>query len=134
MNPFRISALGVALVLGPSAVASAQAAPPVAPVPQHVDPGAARGRGNQQLAGIELSAEQKTKLEAITAKYAGESKGVRELMASDPAEAIKKLMAVREKMVPEVRAVLTAEQRDIFDRNLAAMNAAMGARMTSPLI
>lgn len=126
----RIAALGVALVSGGSGLAGAQAAA----TQQLGGAGAVRGRGNQQLDGIELSAEQKTRLEAITAKYADQNKRVRELMAADPAAAMRQMVAVREKMLPEVRAVLTAEQQAIFDRNIAELKARMNARMKPPAI
>ena len=126
----RIAALGVALVSGGSGLAEGQAAA----TQQLGGAGAVRGRGNQQLDGIELSAEQKTRLEAITAKYADQNKRVRELMAADPAAAMRQMVAVREKMLPEVRAVLTAEQQAIFDRNIAELKARMNARMKPPAI
>lgn len=81
------------------------------------------------MAGIELSAEQKAKLEAITVKYADENQDVRGLMAADPVATMKRMMAVRERMLSEVRAVLIAEQRAIFDRNIAEMKLLMDARM-----
>ena len=126
----RIAALGVALVSGGSGLARAQAAA----TQQLGGAGAVRGLGNQQLDGIELSAEQKTRLEAITAKYADQNKRVRELMAADPAAAMRQMVAVREKMLPEVRAVLTVEQQAIFDRNIAELKARMNARMKPPAI
>ena len=109
--------------------ARGQAAPPAAGVPQQSAPGAARVRGSQQLTGIELSADQKAKLEAITLRYAEENKGGRDLMATDPVEAMKKMLAVREQMLPELRAVLTVEQRAIFDTNVAAMKARIDLRI-----
>lgn len=120
MQAIRTAALGVALVIGSAMGARGQAAPPAVGVPQQSAPGAARVRGSQQLAGIELSAEQKAKLEAITLRYAEENKGGRDL---------KKMLAVREQMLPEFRAVLTVEQRAIFDTNVAAMKARIDLRM-----
>lgn len=129
MQAIRTAALGVALVIGSAMGARGQSAPPAVGVPQQSTPGAARVRGSQQLAGIELSAEQKAKLEAITLKYAEENKGGRDLMATDPVEAMKKMLALREQMLPELRAVLTVEQRAIFDTNVAAMKARIDLRM-----
>ena len=129
MQAIRTAALGVALVMGSALGVRGQAAPPAAGVPQQSAPGAARVRGSQQLAGIELSAEQKAKLEAITLRYAEENKGGRDLMATNPAEAMKKMLAVREQMLPELRAVLTVEQRAIFDTNVAAMKARIDLRI-----
>ena len=129
MKTTRTAALGVALVMGSALGVRGQAAQPATGVPQQSAPGTARVRGSQQLTGIELSADQKAKLEAITLRYAEENKGGRDLMATDPVEAMKKLLAVREQMLPELRAVLTVEQRAIFDTNVAAMKARIDLRI-----
>ncbi|MEO8619881.1 MAG: hypothetical protein ABI625_02375 [bacterium] len=128
MKAFHIAALSTALVIASATGAGAQAAA----TPQQGAPEAARARGNAQLAGIELSEAQKTKLEAITVKYADQSKAAREAMATDPSDAMKRMMAVRDKMVPEVRAVLTTEQQAIFDKNVAEMKMRMGGMMMKP--
>jgi hypothetical protein len=128
MKAFHIAALGCALVIGTATGADAQGAAATPATPQQ----AARARANMQLGGIELSEVQKTKLEAITAKYADESKVAREAMATDPADGMKRMMAVRDKMVPEVRAVLTTEQQAIFDKNVAEMKVRMGSMMKPP--
>ena len=78
---------------------------------------------------LELTPDQKARLEAIARKYAPEGKATSELFASDPAEAMKRMLAVRARMQKEVRTVLTVEQRAIFDRNVAEMNAQMDAHM-----
>lgn len=129
MKAHRIAALGVALGIGCAALANAQATPPPAGAPPQGGLSAGGARGSPPVAGIELSAEQKAKLEAITVKYADENQNVRGLMAADPVATIRRMMAVRERMLSEVRAVLTAEQRAIFDRNIAEMKLLMDARM-----
>ena len=101
------------LGIGCAALANAQATPPPAGAPP---------QGG-------LSAEQKVRLKAITVKYADENTDVGALMAADPVATMKRMMAVRERMLSEVRAVLTAEQRAIFDRNIAEMKLLMDARM-----
>ena len=131
MQALRLAALGVALVISSAGVARAQAAPAAAAPPRE-GTGATRDRGGQQLAGLELTADQKTRLEAISVKYARENKAARDAMASDPADAMRKLMALREKMVPEFRAVLTAPQQAIFDRNVAEMKVRMDAGLRPP--
>ena len=78
---------------------------------------------------LELTAEQKTKLAAITNRHADEGRAVGELFQTDPDAAMKRMVVLRAKMQGEVRAVLTTEQRAIFDRNVAEMNAQMNARM-----
>ena len=124
MKAIRIAALGVALLAGSAAVASAQAGAP-APA-QQGGPGGGRG-GNRSLNGIELTDAQKTKVAEIQAKYQPDLQAIRESMqgGGDRAAAFTKMQAVRDKMNPEIRAVLTAEQQAIFDKNLAEQKARM---------
>jgi Spy/CpxP family protein refolding chaperone len=122
MKVFRIAALGLALVAGTAVVASAQAAPQ--------QQGGNRGaRPNQQLKDITLTAEQQTKIDVINAKYAPELKVVRDAMqgGGDRAEGMKKMNDLRAKISPEIRAVLTAEQQAIYDKNTVEMKARMDA-------
>jgi len=125
MKAIRIAALGVALLAGSTAVAGAQAATQ-APT-QQGGPGGGRRGFNRSLNGIELTEAQKAKVAEIDAKYAPELQSVRESMqgGGDRAEAFKKMQAINEKRNPEIRAVLTAEQQTIFDKNLAEQKARM---------
>jgi Spy/CpxP family protein refolding chaperone len=79
------------------------------------------------LNGIELTDAQKTKVEAIQAKYQPEMQAIRESMQNggDRAEAFQKMSALRDKMTPEIRAVLTPAQQAIYDKNLADQKARM---------
>ncbi|MEO5814370.1 MAG: hypothetical protein ABIT20_03710 [Gemmatimonadaceae bacterium] len=121
MKALRIAALGFALVAGTAAVASAQAAPQQA--------GRGAGRPNQQLKDIALTPEQLTKIDVINAKYAPEMKVVRDAMqgGGDRAEGMKKMNDLRARISPEIRAVLTAEQQAIYDKNTTEMKARMEA-------
>jgi Spy/CpxP family protein refolding chaperone len=93
----------------------------------------ARAEGLASAGGLELSAEQRAKLTAITDKHADEGRIIGELFRIDPDSAMKRMVALRTKMQAEVRAVLTAEQRAIFDRNVAEMNAQLNAHLpTAP--
>jgi hypothetical protein len=110
MKGIRIAVLGLALVLG-STVAGAQ--------------GRGGGRGNPAMAGIDstLSADQKAKMAEIVAKYAAETQAIRDLMATDRPGAMKKRAELTAKMAPEMRAILSAEQQIVWDKNQAAMKA-----------
>jgi Spy/CpxP family protein refolding chaperone len=127
MKAIRIAALGVALLAGSTAVAGAQAATQ-APA-QQGGPGQGGGRGgfNRTMTGIELTEAQKAKVAEINAKYQPEMQAIRESMqgGGDRAEAFTKMQALREKMTPEIRAVLTAEQAAIYDKNVAEQKARM---------
>jgi Spy/CpxP family protein refolding chaperone len=125
MKAIRIAALGVALLAGSTAVAGAQAATQ-APT-QQGGPGGGRGGFNRTMNGIELTDAQKTKVAEIQAKYQPDLQAVRDAMqgGGDRAAAFTKMQAIRDKMNPEIRAVLTAEQQAIFDKNLAEQKARM---------
>jgi Spy/CpxP family protein refolding chaperone len=125
MKAIRIAALGVALLAGSSAIAGAQAA--TQPPMQQGGPGGGRGGFNRTLNGIELTDAQKTKVAEIQAKYQPDMQAIRESMqgGGDRAAAFSKMQAIREKMNPEIRAVLTTEQQAIFDKNLAEQKARM---------
>jgi Spy/CpxP family protein refolding chaperone len=133
MKAIRIAALGIALVAGSSVVASAQGAPPTG-AQQQGGPG--RGRPNQQLKDITLSTEQQTKIEEINKKYSPEMQVIRQSMqgGGDRAEGMKKMNELRSKMSPEIRAVLTAEQAAIYDKNTADVKARMDAMAKPPAI
>ena len=126
MKVFRIAALGVALLAGSAAIAGAQNAAPPAPT-QQGGPGGGRGGFNRTLTGIELTDAQKTKVADIQAKYQPEIQAVRESMqgGGDRAEAFQKMQALRDKMAPEIRAVLTPAQQAIYDKNVAEQKARM---------
>ena len=125
MKAIRIAALGVALLAGSTAVAGAQAATQ-APT-QQGGPGGGRGGFNRTMNGIELTEAQKAKVAEIQAKYQPELTAVRESMqgGGDRAAAFTKMQAIRDKMNPEIRAVLTAEQQAIFDKNIEERKARM---------
>lgn len=125
MKAIRIAALGVALLAGSTAIAGAQVA--TQPPTQQGGPGGGRGGFNRAMNGIELTDAQKTKVAEIQAKYQPDLQAIRESMqgGGDRAAAFTKMQAIRDKMNPEIRAVLTAEQQTIFDKNLAEQKARM---------
>ncbi len=89
-------------------------------------------RQNEMLfKDITLTEVQKAKIDSI--QTAGRT-AMREAMAGgmqDPS-AREKMMEMRAKQNADIRAVLTAEQQVIFDRNLAAMPAMGGGRRPPP--
>ena len=125
MKAIRIAALGVALLASTTAIAGAQAAAP-AQAQQGGGGGGGRGFG-RSLNGIELTDAQKAKVAEINAKYQPELQAIRESMqgGGDRAAAFTKMQAVNDKRNPEIRAVLTADQQVIFDKNLAEQKARM---------
>lgn len=131
MQVIRGAALVAILSSGVSALAAAQSgSQPASPPLQGT--AAANRAAAAQLGGLELTADQKARIEAITAKYTDASRAAMEGLATDREDGMKKLLALREKMLPEFRAVLTSRQREIFDRNMAEMKARLGAPPRPP--
>lgn len=92
------------------------------------------------MKGIELTAEQKTQLQALRSKHGSEAKGsdhsaVREQMraareSGDTAalrqlrtQHVARMQQQRQAMSGEIRAILTPAQREIFDRNVTEAKA-----------
>jgi hypothetical protein len=118
MKGIRMAVLGAALVFGVTTVASAQGGG---------GGGQARGgRGGvaRLMTDITVSADVQAKIDTIAAKYQAQS---RELMSAAqasggaPDDATRaKMMEINTKRNAEIRALLTAEQQVIFDKNVAA--------------
>ena len=126
MQSMRGAALVALLSSGIAGLAAAQATSRPGTLPQQ-GVAAANRAAAAQLGSLELTADQKARVEAITAKYAGVSRAAMEGLASDREDGLKKLLALREKMFPQLRAVLTVAQREIFDRNMAEMKSRLSA-------
>ena len=92
------------------------------------------GRGNMLMIGIDstLSADQKAKVAEVTAKYAPESQVIRDMMATDREGAMKKRMELSARMNPEIRAILSAAQQAVFDKNLEEQTKRMSMPRPTP--
>jgi protein CpxP len=111
--------LVAAMLMGISTTAIAQD-----PQPQGQRQGG--GRGNQMamlMQGITLTADQQTKVDSISAKYMAAR---RELMNEQDQEARRtKGREMMGKQQEEVKALLTDEQKKVFEKNVADMQARM---------
>lgn len=132
MKAFRIAALGVAILACSTAVAGAQAATTPAPAPQGVGAGGGGGGGGggrggigRLMTGITLTEAQQAKVTEISAKYQPQLTAAREAAAGDRPAMMKAMNDINAKLYPEVRAVLTAEQQTIFDKNVEERKARM---------
>lgn len=87
------------------------------------------GRGNQMMArlmeGITLTADQQTKVDSINAAARAEQMKLREEMQAaggQPSpELMEKMRGIGTKRNDAIKAVLTAEQKATFEKNLANM-------------
>lgn len=117
----RLAILTSALVLLGSSVALAQN--PGGPGPG----GFAARRMQRLLQGITLTPEQQTKVDSITARYAGQMPAFTPGAPPDSATRAK-MRDLNQKQDAEIRAVLTADQQKVFDTNVEQMRARMGQR------
>ena len=131
MKAIRIATLAVALCAGMTSVAAAQAQP------DHEKHGQGEmkrggGMGGMLLKDITLTDAQKEQIKTIREKYAPRQLEIRKAVQATgvaPDEATKAKMAeLQNQQAAEIRAVLTADQQVIFDRNLAEMKARGSAR------
>ena len=129
---------GIASVafLAIASVASAQApqgGPPQGGPPQG-GPQGRSGRMTQMLfAGIDLTDAQKDQIAKIGEKYQAEREALRPAggqQAGPPDSTTRaKMDDLRTRSNADYRAILTADQQKIFDKNVADMKARMEARM-----
>ena len=116
MKVIRVAMMAVAL----SAVATS-----VSPAQQQPEPASQSGRrgmGGMILRGITLTEAQKAQQKVIREKYAPQMMAIRKTAQTSgtPMDQAK-LNEIRSAQAADLRAILTAEQQVIFDRNLAEM-------------
>jgi len=111
--------LAAAMLVGGSVVATAQD-----PQPQGQRQGGGRGMG-MLLQGITLTAEQQTKVDTINAKYATERRTIMQDESLDQDTRRAKGRELMGKQRDELKALLTDEQKKVFDKNVEEMQARM---------
>lgn len=126
MKGIRIVMLAFALCAVSASVASAQAQ-------GDAQQGGRRGgMGGMLLKDITLTDAQKAQAKTIREKYLPQMVEIRrsvQATGAAPDDATRaKMTDLQNKQTAELRAILTADQQVVFDRNLADMKAAMEAR------
>jgi Spy/CpxP family protein refolding chaperone len=124
MKAIRIATLAVALLAASTAVAGAQA-PAGAQGGGGGGGGGGRGGITRLIEGITLTDAQQAKFTEIQTKYQPQLAAAREAAAGDRAAMMTGMQAINDKMYPELRAVLTAEQQTVWDKNIEARKARM---------
>ena len=129
MKAIRIATLAFALCVGITSIAAAQGQP----IPQ--GQGEMRrggGMGGLLLKDITLTDAQKNQIKTIREKYLPQQMELRKAVqatGTPPDDATRaKMSDLQAKQSAEIRAILTADQQVIFDRNAAEMKARMDAR------
>ena len=110
--------LVAALLVGGSAAATAQD-----PQPQGRQ-GGGRGMG-MLMQGITLTAEQQVKVDSINAKYMTERRAIMQDESLDQDTRRAKGRDLMGKQRDEIKALLTDEQKKVFDKNVEDMQARM---------
>jgi Spy/CpxP family protein refolding chaperone len=109
------------LMMGSASVAMAQN-----PQPQGQGQGGGPNRGMaMMMQGITLTAEQQVKMDSIAAKYQTERQAiVADQTIEGPAKR-GKVMELMGKQREEIKAILTAEQKTVYEKNMADMQSRM---------
>ena len=121
MKAIRIATLVAALCVGMTTVAAAQS------TELHKGQGEGRrggGMGGWLLKDITLTDAQKEQVKTIRDKYVPQMMELRKSAQATGSvdDATRAKMAdLQQKQAAEIRAILTADQQAVFDRNLAAM-------------
>ena len=122
MRVLRVVMLAFAFSAAATSVAAAQQQPD-----QTAQAG--RGMGGLVLQGITLTDAQKVQQKAIREKYAPQMAKVRkDAETSGTPMDQAKLDAIRAAQADDLRAILTAEQQLVFDRNVIEMRSRMSGR------
>jgi Spy/CpxP family protein refolding chaperone len=126
MKVIRIATLAIALCAGMTSIASAQGRPE----PQ--GQGGRGGMGGMLLKDITLTDAQKDQIKTIREKYLPQQMELRkaaQATGSAPDEATRtRMMDLQTRQAADIRALLTADQQAIFDKNMADMKARTEAR------
>src|SRR5947207_6325307 len=130
MKAIRIATLAAALCVGITTVAAAQGTEP-----SQQGQGEARrggGMGGMLLKDITLTDAQKDQIKTIREKYLPQQMELRkqsQAVGGAPDEATRaKYADLQSKQAADIRAILTADQQAIFDKNLAEMKERMANR------
>ena len=128
MKAIRIAMLAFALCAVSASVASAQAQGD----PQQGGMRRGGGMGGMLLKDITLTDAQKEQAKTIREKYLPQLMEIRrsvQATGAPPDDATRaKMTDLQTKQTAELRAILTADQQVVFDKNLVDMKAAMDAR------
>ena len=94
-----------------------------------------RGGMNMQAMmfnGITLTDAQKAKVDSIQSAYREKNQTLMEAARGGDQDARQKMMANRQAQMTDIKAVLTDEQKPIFDKNMEAMRSRMQQRQGGP--
>jgi periplasmic protein CpxP/Spy len=120
MKKLRVAMMAAALSVGMTALAHAQDAQPQ---------GQRGGRGMQaMLQGITLTAAQQPKVDSLIKKFDADNQAMRAEMQNggDRQALMGKMRETRAKQAEELKALLTDDQKKVFDKNMEDARNRMG--------
>ena len=118
MKKLELALVAVMLIGGVSVAAAQDAQQQAAP----------QGRPNMMgalMQGITLTAEQQAKVDSVTKKYADQRASVRQDQTLDQDARRAKSRELMTKQSDEIKALLTDDQKKVFEKNQADMQARM---------
>ena len=125
MKKVQVIAAAALLAIG-STVAVAQD-----PQPQGQRQGGGPGGQNMtamMMQGITLSAEQQAKVDSITKKGMADMQALRADQSMEQDARRAKMREMRQKQNEDIKAILTDEQKKVYEKNMADMQARMQER------
>ena len=130
MKKFQL-ALAAAMLVGATSIAAAQDPQPA---------GAPQGQGRptqaqmmeRMMAGITLSAAQKTSMDSVMKSFADQRTALMQDQSMDQDARRAKGREMRTKQNDAVKAILTDDQKKVFEKNMADMQAQMGGGQRPP--
>jgi Spy/CpxP family protein refolding chaperone len=125
MRIARVATMAIALCVASASVAAAQR-------PDSAPPGGRRGGGSSLLEGITLTDAQQAQVRAIREKYAPQRQEIMQAVRSTgmppDSATMAKLRGITDAQTADIRAILTAEQQKILDKNVVAARERMANR------
>ncbi len=118
MRIVRIASMAIALCVASASIAAAQR-------PDSGPPGGRRGgrMGPDLLAGITLTDAQQAQVRAIREKYAPQRTEIMQAVRTSgmppDSATMAKMRGITEAQTADIRAILTADQRKVLDKNVA---------------
>ena len=130
MKKFQL-VLATAMLVGATSIAAAQDPQPAAPQGQGGRPNAQQMM-QRMMAGITLSAAQQAQVDSIVKKYGDERMALRQDQSMDQDTRRAKSRELMTKQSDAIKAVLTDDQKKVYEKNVADMQAQMGGGQRPP--
>lgn len=131
MRIVRVATMAIALCAASASIAAAQR-------PDSAPPGGRRGgmMGGNLLDGITLTDAQQAQVRAIREKYAPQRTEIMQALRTSgmppDSATMAKMRGITEAQTADIRAILTAEQQKVLDKNVVDERDRMAKRMKPP--